>query len=220
MTSVKIQEYRDPSFNPECRFCTLPEPWRIVHESPNFVAQMGLGPLAEGYVLILTRAHLSCISALRAGLLDEFLDVLRLIQKAQREAYGHSLFFEHGRSGSCVPEGHGEDLCYHAHLHVIPASVDLASLVSADFQLERLKGWDEVTRSYQRDELPYILMQDGASISVVRTADGIPRRYLRTKLATALGEPVLADWAAFPSYAVVRDGRNRMQAVLNSAGAL
>lgn len=220
MSNFKTQEHRGPSFNAECNFCTLPESWRIVHESPNFVTQMGLGPLVEGYALILTRAHFSCISDLDADLLDEFRYVLQLMQNAQREVYHHSLFFEHGRSGACVPEGQGEDLCYHAHLHLLPSEIDLARLVSADFALERLHDWDEVTRSYQQDHLPYILIQDGAYIRVARTPDGIPKRYLRTKLATALGESALADWAAFPSYSVVRDGWNRLHAVLSPARSL
>jgi len=204
-------------FNAECRFCTLPETWRIVHESPNFVVQMGLGPLVEGYVLILTRAHFSCFAALDTDLLTEFLHLLDLVQRAQRKAYQCSLFFEHGRSGACLPEGQGEDLCYHAHLHLIPSEVQLAQLVSADFKLELFRSWREVISSYQRDQLPYILTQDGADIRVARTPDRIPKRYLRTKLATALGEPALADWVAFPSYTIVRSGWSRMRAALDSA---
>lgn len=216
MNSCRNEENRNNSFNAECRFCTLPESWRIIRESPNFVTQMGLGPLMEGYALILTRTHLSCFSELDRDQLDEFLQTLELIQRAQRKAYQHSLFFEHGRSGSCVPEGQGEDLCYHAHLHLIPSEIELARLVAADFELEQLNDWDEVTRAYQRDMRPYILIQNGRRINVARTVTGIPKRYLRTKIAVALGEPDLADWAAFPSYTVVSEGRRRLREVLNS----
>lgn len=209
-----------PSFNVECRFCTLPEAWRIVHESPNFVVQMGLGPLAEGYVLILTRAHFSCFSAIDTDLLAEFLRLLDLVQRAQRQEYQCSLFFEHGRSGACLPEGQGEDLCYHAHLHLIPSEVQLARLVSADFELETFRSWREVIASYQRDQLPYILIQDGAHICVARTPDRIPKRYLRTKLAAALDEAALADWVAFPSYTAVRSGWRRLRAALDSVESL
>jgi hypothetical protein len=152
-------------------------------------------------------------------LLGEFLNILNAIQRAQRKAYQCSLFFEHGRSGACMPEGQGEDLCYHAHLHLIPSEVALAQLVAVDFELEMFSTWADVIRSYQKYQLPYILIQSGNQIGVARTPNRIPKRYLRTKLATALGEPVLADWVAFPSYAIVRDGCSRLRGAIDSMGA-
>jgi diadenosine tetraphosphate (Ap4A) HIT family hydrolase len=217
VNSVRTPESSDFTFNPECRFCTLPEPWRIIYETSNFVAQMGLGPLAEGYVVLLTRAHFPCIGALSGELLEEFLRVLRLIQRSQHQVYRQSLFFEHGRSGACVPEGNGEDLCYHAHLHLLPSTVDLADLVAADFALEYVEEWNDIAGMYQMDTTPYILVQSHDRIGFFRSADRIPRRYLRTKLATALGEAALADWAAFPSYDVVRDGYSRLGPMLKLA---
>ena len=121
MTSVSRVDAGGGNFisSLECRFCMLPDPWRIIHETSNFVVQMGLGPLAEGYVVLLTRTHVPCIAALSDSQLGEFLSVLRLVQWAQHRVYQGSLFFEHGRSGACLPEGNGDDLCYHAHLHLL-----------------------------------------------------------------------------------------------------
>lgn len=203
-------------FRPECRFCSLPEPWRIIHESPNFLVQMGLGPLVEGYALILARKHISCFAELDGTLLREFLDLLTLVQQAQCRIYRHSLYFEHGRSGACLPEGQGEDLCYHAHFHLIPSDVPLAELVSKDFELSRFNDWYALATRYREDPVPYILVQHGGQIAVAWTPDKLPKRYLRTTLASALGEPVLADWVAFPSYSLVRAGRDRLKAGLVS----
>jgi len=144
------------------------------------------------------------------------MQTLDIVRKAQISTYRCSLFFEHGRSGACLPEGHGEDLCYHAHLHLLPAEIDLAQIVATDLELQIFGSWEEVTLSYREDPLPYILIQSGDHIAFARTPFSLPKRYLRTKLATFVGAPELADWVAFPSYAVVRAGRDRMGAALES----
>lgn len=202
------------TYNSECRFCVLPERWRVVHETRNFVVQAGLGPLSEGYVLVLTRTHLPCFAALDETQLPEFEQVLRLVQRTQIDAYGSSLYFEHGRSGACLPEGFGEDLCYHAHLHLMPTKIDLASLVDADYDVDLFDSWLDVLRFYDKNPVPYVLAQRGDQTSVARTPPSLPKRYLRTKLATAMGAPELADWVAFPSYDVVRRSRNSLAKAL------
>jgi hypothetical protein len=88
-----------------CRFCFLPEPWRVIWSTPNFNVQMGLGPLTEGYALILSKSHYSCCADLPPALADEFEGLIRLARAAQINLYGRSVFFEHGRSGACLPPG-------------------------------------------------------------------------------------------------------------------
>lgn len=203
--------------NPECRFCVRPEPWRVVHETADFVVQAGLGPLWEGYALVLSREHVSCCAALDPALLPQFDAVVARVQGVQRELWGGSTFFEHGRSGSCVPEGHGEDLCFHAHLHVAPVDVDLAALVARDHPTTTHDGWPAVHAAYEESGEPYVLAQrspGGTAIDVAHAPRELPKRYLRTVLATQLGEPHLADWVAFPGYDVVEAGVRRLRAAL------
>jgi diadenosine tetraphosphate (Ap4A) HIT family hydrolase len=197
-------------FNAECRFCTLPEPWRVIKQTKDFVVIMGLGPLTEGYVVIITRRHVSCCAAIVRENLSEFECLIRAVQDTQTRVYGASLFFEHGRSGACLPEGHGQDSCYHAHLNIFPTSFDLKAYVAADYSLQDLNNWQKVHDEYAVAEEPYILVQDADLISYVATPDKLPKRYLRTKLATMLGEPGLADWEAFPSYDLIRLGKSRI----------
>lgn len=200
-------------FNGECRFCVLPERWRVVHETANFVVQAGLGPLAVGYVLILTRTHVPCFGALEDARLPEFERLLSIVRDAQTRLFGSSLYFEHGRSGACLPEGHGEDLCYHAHLHLLPTEFDLGSMIAADHEVAVFASWAEVVKAVQANPEPYVLSQRGDDIYLAWTPARLPRRYLRTKLATALGRPELADWVAFPSYPIVRESLRIAQAL-------
>jgi diadenosine tetraphosphate (Ap4A) HIT family hydrolase len=199
----------------DCRFCCPPEPWRIVWSTRHFNVQMGLGPLAEGYALILSKSHYSCCAELPESQGAEFEHIVRMVRKAQMNLYGESLMFEHGRSGACVPPGHGDDLCYHAHLHLLPATVNLADSISVDFTAVTFDNWAAVRHQYMLTGRPYVLAEKGGRIVHAETPDRIRSRYLRRIAATALGTPELEDWVAFPNYTIVKSGRDKMSLELN-----
>ncbi|MDF5751206.1 hypothetical protein [Spongiactinospora sp. TRM90649] len=198
-------------FNAECRFCVRPEPWRIVATTENFLVMMGLGPPVEGYALIITRYHVPCIAEIPSPQVEEFRDTLTRLRTAQLNTYGATLFFEHGRSGSCVRPGEGEDLCYHAHLHVLPASIALADRVRNDYQLKTLGKWPDFFNEYATTRLPYILVQDRAGIAWFPVEQRLPRHYLRSRVSELVGDPSRADWVACPSYPVVAAGKSRLE---------
>jgi hypothetical protein len=198
-----------------CRFCYPPELWRVISSTPHFKVQMGLGPLTEGYALLLSRLHYSCCADLPESQAVEFENLVRIVRQAQINLYGKSLIFEHGRSGACLPPGNGEDLCYHAHLHLLPAAVNLADSISGDFPVATFDSWQEVRSRYALTGRPYLLAEKGRRIVYAETPDKIVSRYLRRIAAAALGKQELEDWVAFPSYSVVRAGRDKMAVELN-----
>jgi len=57
------------------------EPWRIIRSTLNFNVQMGLGPLAEGYALILSKRHFSCCAELPQSDIAEFENLVRTVRK-------------------------------------------------------------------------------------------------------------------------------------------
>lgn len=191
----------------DCRFCILPEPERILLKTSNFVVMMGLGPITQGYILILSKTHYSCCAAIPEELALEFQELVDRVAKAQREVYGCSLFFEHGRSGSCMPNSMGEDHCFHAHLHLVPTTAPLASRVGQDYDLQLIRDWPSVRASYKVNPAPYILVQTQGGISFYSTPEKLARHYLRSVLAELYGVPHLADWMAFPSYRAIFAGR-------------
>lgn len=198
--------------NPDCRFCTLPDPDRIVAKSDNFAVMLSLGPIVEGYAVITSRAHHNCCASMPPEELGELRTIQLAISAAQCEVYGSSLYFEHGRSGACVPEGHGEDHCFHAHLHVVPTELDLFNCVSAEYTLEIMPTWSEWSSNYSRTGSPYIAVQAGEQeeVGVATDPAALPRQYLRTRLAELAGEPHLADWQAFPGHASITSGLTRI----------
>jgi diadenosine tetraphosphate (Ap4A) HIT family hydrolase len=200
---------------PDCRFCHPPEPWRIIWSASHFNVQMGLGPLAEGYALILSKQHFSCCAELPQSHIAEFEALIQIVRQAQISLYGKSLMFEHGRSGACLPPGNGEDLCYHAHLHLLPAAINLADSISADFPAETFGTWQEIRGRYMLTGRPYLLAEKEGKIVHAETPDRIRSRYLRRIAAAALDKPELEDWVAFPSYSIVAAGRDKMAVELN-----
>jgi diadenosine tetraphosphate (Ap4A) HIT family hydrolase len=199
-----------------CRFCALPEPDRIALRTSNFVVLMGLGPIAIGYCLILTKRHYASFAELPKGQLSEFLQVVAAVQFTQRKVFGASVLFEHGRNGGCLPHGHDDELCYHAHMHLLPTTANLADAVSADYSLEVLAGWKDLSRKARRNS--YLLVQDGKYLNCTVNPQSLPPRYLRTKAAEqVLNDGALADWQAFPSYGLVQEGKRAIQTELQLA---
>jgi diadenosine tetraphosphate (Ap4A) HIT family hydrolase len=196
----------------ECRFCTLPEPWRVVLETPNFLVMMGLGPIVIGYCVLITKEHYGCYAELPSEHFEEFLQVIDVVQSCQRDRLGSSLLFEHGRNGGCLPHGHDDELCYHAHIHLLPTTVNLAESIRSDYSTEKLSGWPSLAARYARQGNSYLLVQEGQNLAYVANPEALPGRYLRTKAAKEiLGDPVLADWQAFPGYDMIRDGKAALE---------
>jgi diadenosine tetraphosphate (Ap4A) HIT family hydrolase len=196
-----------------CRFCMLPEPERIALETPNFVVLMGLGPIAIGYCIIITKKHYASYAELPDWYLPEFLEVVKTVQNTQRKVFGASLLFEHGRNGGCLLGSHNDELCHHAHMHLLPTIVNLASAVRADYPLEFLPGLDHLSRTARRGT--YLLVQDGDDLNCTLNPQALPPRYLRTKAAEqVLNDAALADWQAFPSYDMIFEGKQAMQTEL------
>lgn len=199
-----------------CRFCMLPEPERIALETTNFIVLLGLGPIAVGYCIIITKTHLASYAELPKGQLPEFKQLVDAVQETQKKVFGASVLFEHGRNGGCLPYGHDDELCYHAHMHLLPTTADLARVVSKDYEYQVLTGLEDLSRTARRST--YLLVQDGSELNCTVNPQALPPRYLRTKAAEqVLNDAALADWQAFPSYDLVRQGKEAIQTQLQHA---
>lgn len=204
--------------HPDCRFCTLPEPWRIILQMTNFFVLAGLGPIGPGYCIIITREHISCYGALTQKYFTEFYEVLHAVQESQIHVFGGSSLFEHGRNGGCLPQSHGEDLCFHAHMHLLAATVDLTPAVSSDYDTIRIDDLSDLAAKTKSGTAPYLLMQSADNLRLVVDPSNLPSRYLRSKAAEqVLGDTLFADWQAFPAYDLVREGIAQLEGTLQDA---
>ena len=180
----------------------------------NFIVLVSLGPIAVGYCLIITKKQYTCYADVSRKYLDEFLDLLGTVQVSQQKIFGASLLFEHGRNGGCLPYAHDE-LCYHAHMRLLPTNINLADAIHNDYLTENLSSWGDLASIYARRPDSYLLIQNGNKLEHVANPPSLPGRYLRTKAAEqVLGDPAPADWQDFPSYEMIREGKKAIEAEL------
>ncbi|MHC4697971.1 MAG: HIT family protein [Planctomycetota bacterium] len=106
------------SRDPDCIFCKVVAgeiPASVIFENESVVAFLDIGPLAEGHVLIIPRAHHAKLSDLSAPECAQLGSVLPKVARALLEvtgADGFNLLVNEGRAaGQLVP---------HVHIHLIP----------------------------------------------------------------------------------------------------
>ena len=68
----KIDNLKE-EINNSCRFCLRPDKERILYETNNFYVLVSLGPIVEGYLLIVTKAHIGACLNIPKELLPEFI---------------------------------------------------------------------------------------------------------------------------------------------------
>jgi diadenosine tetraphosphate (Ap4A) HIT family hydrolase len=203
-----------------CRFCVLPDRDRIIDDDSSVASMLSLGPIVEGYTLVLPRQHHACVGEIPLGLRDAFLSQVHKVSQALELHYGKLIAFEHGRAtcAAGAPATH----CHHAHLHLVPTSVDLVELLSHQLETTQFSTaacddgtsickalgafWDTMNVTLH----PYLLAmsQSGACVHFIEEA--LRPQYLRYLLANAVGDVELANWVANPGHDMISAARLRL----------
>ena len=201
-----------------CSFCD-PIEELIVSETHSFRVLLALGPIEEGYALIMPREHVMGLSNLPIGDLDELRDLKREVRKVYKRAYDLPVvMYEHGGVGVCSVEP-GEQLCYHAHLHVLPTEKDLLHRLEDDFTTFRLGGYRELSRMYE--EYGHYLLYENRyeEAYYVPVQRPIRRQYLRSLAATELGKPERVDWKLDHNWPEIRAAKRRLAPLFGETAA-
>ena len=104
----------------ECIFCnTELIKDDILWESKNFFAKVGVGILAPGHIMLVTKKHISCFGDLPDDLDEEFLAEKEKTFEAVKSNFSEPLVLEHGVYNQSVK---------HAHIHFIPKKNEFFSL--------------------------------------------------------------------------------------------
>lgn len=189
-----------------CFFCEQSEDrlQRVLYETEHFYVLLGLGPIVEGFALLVAKEHTRSMFDLpedkRAAYLAEKNKLKRLIE----DTYHNSVIVtEHGRVQACVVEDEEahDKLCYHAHQLFFPIGTDLSALdregpftkVFEDSSLFHLPASD----LQEHDEYLLFENQEG-HVFVFRVNGKCPRQYMRYLVARSVGQPELASWQRFP----------------------
>jgi hypothetical protein len=189
--------HRENAFKELCD--GLPFASRIVEETPRFVALPAFGQLVEGYMLLCARQHILSIGASLSepGYTKELTALLLRVQERLRLLYtSRSILFEHGAAEPGGSIGCGTD---HAHLHVVPAEIDLLPHIEReDLDWRPIRSLDRLGHlaSLGNAYLYYVDVSGQGWVCTVQQS--FESQYLRKALARAVGDPQRWDWRQHP----------------------
>lgn len=197
-----------------CRFCNPPDKQRIIYESEQFYIMLSLGPLTEGYLLLVSKAHFDCCAALPEEYTKEFDYLYKAIQTLLIKEYGNVITYEHGRAGSCLVLSDSLH-CYHAHMHFIPLVFAINNVIADDFSGTVVKDLNEFRAVYQADKRSYLFADDGRK-TIYFPHTPVIRQYLRTLVASHLGNDEAWDWATYQNWPLIEAGRQKLTLLINN----
>jgi len=192
-------------------FCTFCEEDmdKVIYRTENFTVWLALGPIVEGYCLIIPNKHYNCIGALPESLHLEFFKLKSIVRSILEETYGSCIFYEHGRAGVCSVQP-GEQLCYHAHLHAVPLNKDLLQDFDKDLLSIKLEVSNDIFELYRKGG-HYLFYEDTQKNEYIfYVSRPIPRQYLRVLAANSIGKIELSSWNDFPRIEILESGRQRL----------
>jgi diadenosine tetraphosphate (Ap4A) HIT family hydrolase len=187
-----------------CAFLPPPRE-RFLFENDDFVIFPALGSFVEGYLLICPKTHVPSCAALDLEFLVKLEDLLAVTRSILRAHYGPSIAFEHGlaslsrRAGGCID---------HAHLHIVPAALDVRSILTQEFGTHELVRLSDLV--LWRGHAYLLAQNNDGSGAVCDVPDHLPSQFLRRRIATALNLEERWDWGAYLGLTEIRRTLDRL----------
>lgn len=192
-----------------CRFCNPQEKDRILLEGKGFYVMASLGPIREGYLLLVSKKHFDCCGNIPDVYCEEFDSLYEQIRTILTKVYGHVISYEHGRAGSCL-RVEGSKHCYHAHMHFVPVDIDMNRTVSDEYQPIPLSDLAAFRKNYKRDCQSYVFVHDSEMKMYV--IDGVlESQYLRKIVAKKVGEEHSWDWVKHQNWPLIARGVEKLR---------
>jgi ATP adenylyltransferase len=198
MTVIQEKRSPGPPQNASCRFCKLTASEVPIIETPIGLAIPSIGAFVEGWLLVVPRRHMVALSDLRDWELTEFQDLMEEASDLVSREYGPIVMFEHGPAGAGRSAGCGID---HAHLHIVPHTLNLHEAVKSDGAGGNLRWrpaalpWD--AHADHSSGLDYFYVRETDGSSWLTSTSAAPSQLLRRAIASQVGTPVW-DWKADP----------------------
>jgi ATP adenylyltransferase len=209
-----------------CFFCD-PDKDRVLYKTKHFYVLLGLGPIVEGYAILVAREHVRSMFDLPEELRDAYAAEKRRLKNLIKDVYGPSIVTEHGRVLACtVEDEEAHDLlCYHAHQLFFPVNIDLSRL-SNEGPFEKIdfpgNSLFDIDSSQLQDDEEYLLFENSADQVFIHKVRGkCPRQYMRYLVARSQGQPELASWQRYPGWTQIREAKRKYtDAFLNFSASL
>ncbi|MCK4600800.1 HIT domain-containing protein [Candidatus Bipolaricaulota bacterium] len=195
---------------PTCKFCKAfsapcdSRSWfdRELHVDGDLVVVASLGPIVPGHLLILPRQHYQAMALLPEDHWQQLERMKQGVIKACAGVYGiRPVLFEHGTVNVLKRAGSSID---HAHLHVVPAELDLLEHIRNHVEMRQLPEF-RALRRFGEEDASYLYFQDRHGFQYAGNASGLPSQFVRRLAAGWLGCQDEWDYTMFPKLDLVRD---------------
>lgn len=169
---------------------------RCILETDNFSCVPSIGSFVEGYILTIPKKHYLCALMMPENHLKELLSISTTLSSFYNNYYHKSfLIFEHGTADI---KNVGGMSVVHAHLHFVPCSVQVFSLLP-EFQFLKFESIWAVQEYYLKNNTtPYLLLKDTDDSYYLAIAENIPSQYFRKKVCDICGVKGTGDWKKYP----------------------
>lgn len=184
--------------NKTCRFCNPQEKERILFETDNFYVMVSLGPIVDGYLLIVSKRHIGACFNIPEELIVEFITLKEKVNNILIMQYGNCIFYEHGKAGSSLTFENSNKHCYHAHLHCVPVNIELNKSIKKILPFKGFCSFKEARRKFKNSKR-YLYVEDSC-VNVYSLVKKIRNQFLRYELAEAIGKPDLGNWIEYQNW--------------------
>ncbi len=152
----------------ECKFCNNSLMMDdVLWESDNFFVKVGIGILAPGHVMLITKKHLSCFGELPGELIKEFLSLKKGVFNRIKSNFSEPIIYEQGVYSQSVN---------HAHLHFLPKKGDLYNIENIGGKIFRelesidIRNFSQIIDFFKK-EGSYIYLEENGQKFIFHTKD-------------------------------------------------
>lgn len=206
-----------------CSYCDHLTPL-ILQEGSHTYITLAIGQIVEGYLQVCAQEHRVSSAGLQDYEVNELIVMKKIVRGAFKEIYGtNGIAFEHGRAGSCLWKTNQDDylnsLCHHAHIHFVPVEVDIReqirNYIPEEITIHNVYDLQKFRKQILKED-SYLYFEDMNEIGYVYPVQDrtIPRQFLRTCVATALGVPERANWETYIGEKYFQIGKSKLQPII------
>jgi hypothetical protein len=156
-----------------------------------------LGPIVDGHVLICPKEHVKSLACVPPGLDREFQEFKEHLVHVLQVLYRAPIHcFEHGSAPFT-----GRILCTveHAHLHLLPADVEIWHLLESGPTWTPVQsGLSNLSGTVGDSEYLFYESPDHRTVTAFPSVGGFESQYLRRVFCEALGRESAWNWRTTP----------------------
>jgi len=181
------KEFLEKNIISNCPYCD-PNSFalrRCLDETRHFRIVCDVHPIVKGHILIIPKAHYSCIGEYPQEAFEEFENIFSEVSGFVKETLGSVSSFEHGRSGQTI---------FHSHIHLFPfGGTDPLEVIPEGRKFFRnMTDFGELRKLLAKDK-GYLYFSLGDKFYTVDISIGQPR-FFRDRFAKILGNEKRGNW--------------------------